>query len=191
MIRTHMAQNFDEHKGFTQHNLLRMLVPEVDGNERKYNFVVTPNELIVISNSVYYGFVDWILSKHVLISGYSHDVRYAGELWKDENDIIHLNNNSGTYRPTVEQLQNVAQLAHLLFPDLNIVTADPQVFEPEKEEAEPEPQPEAEPEEDSGWSFFGFLLGSSTPKTDEEEVVEARQSLSMSRHIRPLNTKGQ
>ncbi len=98
MIRHQMANNFTEQHGFTQYNLLKLLTPEPNGASLKYNIVVTRRELIIVSNSVYYGFVDWVLTKHVLISGYAHDVKYAGELWRGENDIIYINNNSGLER---------------------------------------------------------------------------------------------
>lgn len=184
MIRSHMTKSFDKHEGFTQYNLVNMLAPEVDGDERKYNFVVTSKEMILISNSVCYGFVDWILSKHVLISGYSHDVRFAGEMWKDENNTIYLNNNSGTYRPTTEQLEKVVQLAHVLFPNIQVKSG----MHDEQPEETPEYIPEdrqEQSEEDEVWGGCGFEPRQLPP---EEEVEVVRQALSISRRITSLRT---
>lgn len=46
---------------------------------------------------------NWVLAKHVLLAGYDPDVRYAGEAWAEdtpEGRVMHINNNSGTYKPT-------------------------------------------------------------------------------------------
>ncbi len=69
--------------------------------------------------------VDWLLSKHVLISGYDDDVRFAGEAWMEHQTdgiIIHLSNNSGTYKPNTEQLIKAAQFVSDAFPGLKVET---------------------------------------------------------------------
>jgi len=122
MLQRQMASGFTKYDNFTQYNLYNMLKTEKDGDEVKYNFVVTNREVIIVSNSVYYGFVDWVLSKHVLICGYSDHVLFAGEIRKDKDTgLIHLNNNSGTYRPSIQQLNNCVKLAHFIFPGLEFV----------------------------------------------------------------------
>ncbi|MCC6977155.1 MAG: hypothetical protein IT343_02450 [Candidatus Melainabacteria bacterium] len=68
--------------------------------------------------------MDWILSKHVLMSGYAKWVVFAGEIWKDENGVIHVNRNSGTYQPSAEQLDAVVEFFRALFPHLTVVKDD-------------------------------------------------------------------
>ncbi len=54
------------------------------------------------------GKANWVLAKHVLLSGYDPDVRYAGEIWVHDTAngrILHLNDNSGTYKPSRQQAQ--------------------------------------------------------------------------------------
>jgi len=49
---------------------------------------------------------NWVLAKHVLLAGYDPDVRYAGEAWAVDTPtgrVMHINNNSGTYKPTEAQ----------------------------------------------------------------------------------------
>eukprot|EP01124_Arcella_intermedia_P021289 TRINITY_DN2949_c0_g1_i1.p1 TRINITY_DN2949_c0_g1~~TRINITY_DN2949_c0_g1_i1.p1 ORF type:complete len:805 (+),score=231.12 TRINITY_DN2949_c0_g1_i1:290-2416(+) len=185
LIRSHLTQNFDRYDNFTQQNLVNLLVPEVDGNEMKYNFVVTSRELIIISNSVRIGFVDWILSKHVLISGYSHDVRFAGEVWMDEEHSLHINANSGTYRPTEEQLDRVVELASLLFPDLKFCAEHAKHEEDveKKEEEDVDMQEDVELEEDD----FEWVPMDSHEHNEENELEQTRNQLSLI--TKPLTTK--
>ena len=61
---------------------------------------------------------NWVLAKHVLLSGYDPDVRFAGEMWAQDTDdgrIMHLNNNSGTYQPTAEQTNMANEYLSELF----------------------------------------------------------------------------
>jgi hypothetical protein len=55
---------------------------------------------------------NWVLAKHVLLSGYDPDVRYAGEIWVHNADggrVLHINNNSGTYKPSILQADTAAR----------------------------------------------------------------------------------
>ena len=56
--------------------------------------------------------VNWVLAKHVLISGYDPQTIYACEVWcykrHDGRVVLCLNNNSGTYRPDVDRLRAIA-----------------------------------------------------------------------------------
>ena len=65
--------------------------------------------------------VDWVLSKHVLVSNYSNDVRFAGEVWKNEKGQIVLNHNSGTYLPSVDELEAAAEYLRQVFPGVEII----------------------------------------------------------------------
>jgi hypothetical protein len=60
---------------------------------------------------------NWVLAKHVLLSGYDPDVRYAGEIWVEDTDagrVLHLNDNSGTYKPTRQQAEAAARFLQQL-----------------------------------------------------------------------------
>ncbi|HMO23951.1 MAG TPA: hypothetical protein PKC98_23550, partial [Candidatus Melainabacteria bacterium] len=82
----------------------------------KYNIVMTSKTITIASTSVAVKVIDWLLSKHVIVSGYSHDDRFAGEVWKDVEGIIHLNPNSGTFQPSQEQLIKAGQFMKAIFP---------------------------------------------------------------------------
>jgi hypothetical protein len=86
-----------------------------------YNLVLTDEHIIIARISIRARIIDWILSKHVLMSGYHPAVRFAGEIWKDEHGVIHINRNSGTYQPTLEQLQSAAAFLRAVFPHLTVV----------------------------------------------------------------------
>jgi hypothetical protein len=60
---------------------------------------------------------NWVLAKHVLLSGYDPDVRYAGEIWVEDTEtgrVLHLNDNSGTYKPTRQQAEAAARFLQQL-----------------------------------------------------------------------------
>lgn len=65
--------------------------------------------------------VDWILSKHVLMAAYSELTFFAGEIWKDEQGVIHFNRNSGTFQPSAEQAEAMVAFFQAVFPHLVIV----------------------------------------------------------------------
>lgn len=61
---------------------------------------------------------NWVLAKHVLLSGYDPDVRFAGEVWAEdtsEGRIMHINNNSGTYKPSDAQTTQAHQFLSEVF----------------------------------------------------------------------------
>ena len=90
-----------------------------DANQM-HNVVLTTRGIKFMSNKVWSGAVDWVLSKHVLVAGKNADVRFAGEIWKTDDNVLHINRNSGTYRPSEEQLQAAVHLANDMFPNLTI-----------------------------------------------------------------------
>ena len=89
-----------------------------------YNIVLTHDSFRVMSNKVWSSVIDWVLSKHVLVAGKYADVRFAGEMWKTPDDVIHINRNSGTYQPSQLQLEQVVKMAHVILPNLKFQVAD-------------------------------------------------------------------
>ena len=94
--------------------------PGMINTNEMHNVVLTRTGLKFMSNKVSLSAVDWLLSKHVLVAGKNADVRFAGEMWKTPDNVIHINRNSGTYRPSAAQLEQAVQLAQGLFPSLRI-----------------------------------------------------------------------
>ncbi|MHB2017535.1 MAG: hypothetical protein ACYCW6_11365, partial [Candidatus Xenobia bacterium] len=72
---------------------------------------------------------DDILSKHVLMSGYDNDVRFAGECWAERYTKpdgtqavrLNINNNSGTYRPTAHAAEEAGEYLRHVFPGVEVV----------------------------------------------------------------------
>ncbi|CAF1213511.1 unnamed protein product [Adineta steineri] len=91
----------------------------IENNSKiRYNFVITGNYLIFARIPRHYHVTYHILCKHITLANRSIDVRFAGELWKDEQDHFHLNNNSGTYRPQNRLIPQAIQLFDQLTPSL-------------------------------------------------------------------------
>lgn len=58
---------------------------------------------------------NWILAKHVVATGYNENTVFAGEGWVERDEetnelTLFINNNSGTYKPTAEQLESAGKL---------------------------------------------------------------------------------
>ena len=70
-----------------------------------YNFVIMNRELRLASVNV--SALAQLFVKHMMLSDYQA-VQFAGVMWKDDNDVLHLSNDSGTYLPTAEQLTAAA-----------------------------------------------------------------------------------
>lgn len=107
----------------SERDVYNMLRTHSAKKNNKYNLVVTSKRIIISRISIGTKLLDWILSKHVLMSGYDKFVVFAGEIWKDENGVIHVNRNSGTYKPTEEQLDAVVAFLQAVFPHLKVVKA--------------------------------------------------------------------
>jgi hypothetical protein len=88
-----------------------------------YNYVVTGDEMrlkrLEGASERERKTIQWLLAKHVLISGYSKDVRLAGEIWSylrdDGTQVLVVNANSGTYKPTPERLHAAAEVVSNMF----------------------------------------------------------------------------
>jgi hypothetical protein len=105
----------------SERDVYDMLRTDSAAKSNKYNLVITNRKIIVARTTVGVKIVDWVLSKHVLASGYDPDVLFAGELWKDVNGVIHINGNSGTYRPSDDDVLAVGRYMQAVFPHLHVV----------------------------------------------------------------------
>lgn len=121
-IREHLAKNESDIFMTSESELFNMLRTHTDGKPHKYNIVVKGDQVIVMKLDIKYKFIDWVMSKHILSSGYSNDVRYAGEVWKTQDGKIHLSNDSGTYAPTNEMLESTKEMFEEIFPETIFVT---------------------------------------------------------------------
>lgn len=133
-IRRQLAQEMQSvgiHSGTQLMNMLR-----VSGDDKPflYNAIVTSTSLRMsrLENRTAKDSrkANWILAKHVLIAGYDPDVRFAGEVWVEDGPngrVVHVNNNSGTYKPSAAQTRAAAKFmaeglgvpveVHILGPD--------------------------------------------------------------------------
>lgn len=117
-IHQHMAPKFLplSKDNLTEKEILALFKVHTNDDPNRYNFVVTGQEIIIARLNVNASrWADWALGKHVLLANYSNDVRFAGELYKDGSGKLHINNNSGTYRPSAEQLKQLEKFLKSIF----------------------------------------------------------------------------
>ena len=119
-IRKHLTSVKEVYKDSNEKNMYNMMRTNTENKPHRYNLVITSESIHVIKIDIKYKLVDWILSKHVLLSGYSDDVRYAGEFWKEPTGEIYFNNNSGTYAPSSELIEPVRYILEEIFPNIEI-----------------------------------------------------------------------
>lgn len=119
-IRKNLTSEKILYPNSTEKDLFNMIRTSTENITNKYNIVITSESIHIIKLNIKYKYVDWILSKHVLLSGYSDDVRYAGEFWKDKNGNIYFNNNSGTYMPNKEIIEDANNIFKNIFPNIKI-----------------------------------------------------------------------
>ena len=119
-IRKHLANTKESFSNSTEKDLYNMIRTDSKNIPNKYNLIITSKSIYVIKIGIKYKLVDWVLSKHVLLSGYSDDVRFAGEFWKNEEGVIHFNNNSGTYMPDSSTVPYAQAILEQAFPNTNI-----------------------------------------------------------------------
>lgn len=135
-IRHFLAPSFvdiGERSEVQIYDMMRTSTPE---KPEKYNLVVTSHGLdkrgqpagnprIILSRLNVGGKIaDWLLSKHVLMSGYDDFTVYAAEAWKELDGSIHVNLNSGTYQPTKKQREEAHAFLQAVFPHWRIVIED-------------------------------------------------------------------
>ncbi len=140
------ASTYHEIATVSERDIYDMLRTQA-GSRNKYNMVVVrspplspgnnPTVRVIIARiTVGSKLVDWVLSKHVLMSGYlwspygdcevdktQQYVVWAGECWKDADGIIRLSGNSGTYQPKSEEDESMVALGKAIFPNLRIEKA--------------------------------------------------------------------
>ncbi len=121
LIRQILAPSFAKVGAKSEQEIYDMLVTHSDELPFKYNIVMSRDETTIAQTSVAVKVIDWLLSKHVIVSGYKYDERFAGEVWKDVDGVIHLNPNSGTFQPTDEQLIQAGHYMKAIFPHVRVV----------------------------------------------------------------------
>ena len=139
------ASNFHEIGEHSERDIYDMLRTHSATSPNKYNIVMirmpvfalakNPTTRFIISRiNVRTEFVDWVLAKHVLMSGYlwapsGHAeapdktepyVVWAGECWKTIDGEIVLLGNSGTYQPKEEHDNSATNMVRAVLPHLTI-----------------------------------------------------------------------
>ncbi|MGE3974557.1 MAG: hypothetical protein AB7F59_08540 [Bdellovibrionales bacterium] len=121
LIRTQLSKGYRHFGGMTEKDLYDMLATHSEVTPNKYNVVVLSDRMIIMKIDIQSSLVDWVLSKHVLLSRYSRDVRFAGEIWKTADGQLYINRNSGTYQPAGSLLPDVTEVMRETFPNIPIV----------------------------------------------------------------------
>ncbi|CAF1584104.1 unnamed protein product [Adineta ricciae] len=101
------------------------LIDDLSTN-RNYNFVLLGDGRLIYSQVPHgkYQYPCQLLTKHVILAGCSHDVRFAGEMRKSDNgEMLLINNSSGTYQPDDRMLPNAAAYFQRLFPHVLVQRA--------------------------------------------------------------------
>lgn len=122
LIRSQLSKGYRHFGGMSEKDLFDMLATHTEERPNKYNLVVLGDRMIIMKINIQKPMVDWVLSKHVLLSRYSEDVRFASEIWKTPDGVLHINRNSGTYQPSSRLLPQAADLMRETFPNIPIVT---------------------------------------------------------------------
>ncbi len=120
LIRSQLSASYSRFNSMSEKDLFDMLRTHTDEFPNKYNIVATGDRLILMKIGIQMKQVDWLLSKHVLMSDYSKDVRFAGEILKEADGTLSISNNSGTYQPSFNQLDSFLGLLKELFPNISI-----------------------------------------------------------------------
>jgi hypothetical protein len=121
LVRYQMAAKMDSLGYLPGPVLVDMFQAGSPGDPFLYNVVITGTSarMTRLENRTEkdVGKANWVLAKHVLLSGYDPDVRYAGEIWVDDTDtgrVMHVNDNSGTYKPQRQQAAAAARFLQQL-----------------------------------------------------------------------------
>lgn len=126
LIRSHIMAEVDYYDGQPARKVIDMLQPSESPDVEtafKYNLVLTGTQVFLTRlenrNGRDWQKINWILAKHVLISGYDPDVRFSGEVWRHSNEhgvtTLYLNGDSGTYKPDDARLEPAVQYAASTF----------------------------------------------------------------------------
>ena len=139
------ASTFQEIGMCSERDIYDMLRTHSATVSNKYNIVIVrmpaskrgkkPITRFILSRiTVKSRFVDWILSKHVLMSGYLWSpeaegqksdktkpyVVWAGETWKTPEGKLIFHGNSGTYQPKSEEDDAMVAFTQTVFPHLTV-----------------------------------------------------------------------
>lgn len=123
-MRKHLVKSNTAPAYISEKDMFNMLRTNTHIKPHKYNIVITGDGITIMKLGIKYKFVDWVLSKHILTSNYSGDVRFAGEVWKCRDGLIHINCNSGTYKPSQELLASVIQYLSVILPNIDFVAEE-------------------------------------------------------------------
>jgi hypothetical protein len=123
-----MANRYVELGEVNERDIYDMLRTDSPKKRNVYNLVVTNKRIIVVRTSVRMRVIDWVLSKHLLASGYlgtedndgDEFVVFAGEVRKMIDGRIVLNGDSGTYQPTEEEVLAAGAFMCAVFPHLPV-----------------------------------------------------------------------
>jgi hypothetical protein len=120
-IRAHMAQEMKTLGRFHGPVLVGMFQRQTGAQPFLYNVIITGTSarMTRLENGTAKDVAkaNWLLAKHVLLSGYDCDVRFAGEIWVEDTETgqkLWINNNSGTYKPTSDQAEAAARFLERL-----------------------------------------------------------------------------
>jgi hypothetical protein len=100
----------------------KQLIDEIS-IDQKYNFVLFGDGRFVFAR-IPHAILKYpyrLLSKHVSLAQRSSNVRFAGEIRKDnDGKTLLINNNSGTYQPDDKMVPEAVDYLQHLFPHLSI-----------------------------------------------------------------------
>lgn len=126
-MRGGIADTWDDAGEYGPGQIAKMLETDESGERKIYNMVITGDGK---ENRIAIGRIDggdklpdWVLTKHLMLSNYDPDVRFAGETWAEpflteegkQGVRLHLNGNSGTYKPTDEQTEAAGEYMRAVF----------------------------------------------------------------------------
>jgi hypothetical protein len=91
---------------------------------RKFNLVVVGGgydwSFTVARIAVGWGWVDWILSKHLVLTGWARYVPFCGEFFKDVFGRYNVTPDSGTYMPEDERLNGIVKALQAVTPNVPV-----------------------------------------------------------------------
>lgn len=121
LIRAHMAKEMPTLGRFHGPVLVGMFQRQKGDEPFRYNVIITGTAARMARlenrNGKDVAKANWLFAKHVLLSGYDPDVRFAGEIWVEDTETgqkLWINNNSGTYKPSRNQADTAARFLERL-----------------------------------------------------------------------------
>ncbi|MBX9695174.1 MAG: hypothetical protein K2Z81_22500 [Cyanobacteria bacterium] len=120
-IRWFLAPGYYELGVKSEVDIFDMLRTHSEESSNVYNLVITTDRVIIARTTVGVKFVDWLLSKHIVLGGWGSDKRFGGECYKDRFGVLHINGNSGTLRPDAATTPQAVAYVQAVCPGLAIV----------------------------------------------------------------------